>query len=373
MNSTPSVSCLVISRNAQLLNGLLASLAKARRHWGSADEVLCSWNGSEREEAQIQPPPGGPPFRIAARDPYHFATNMNGLAAQAGGEALILLNDDLILDSDSLDRALQVLTGHRDIGLVGGRLRTPTGLLGHAGILFNSHHLAYNRLRPERLGALLQPSGLEPPKSGPMPAVTGALMVLRRDDYLKLRLREDFHICGEDVALCLDLRRQLGLGTYYAAGVGAVHAEKSSRGHTLDHHDEELLASLIAETRAEDPGLEALIARWACEEADVLEQLVHLGQADLNRALHGQSQLQAELEQAQAQQVQSHNALEMERTQGLQSAAERAAFAERLEICQESLRMARDNYMAVTTSRSWALMHPYRSLGRWLSRRRSSS
>jgi hypothetical protein len=64
----------------------------------------------------------------------------------------------------------------------------------------------------------------------------------------------------------------------------------------------------------------------------------------------------------------------MERTQRLQSAAECAAFAERLEICQESLRMARDNYyMAVTTSRSWALMHPYRSLGRWLSRRRSSS
>ncbi len=322
MTSPPTVSCLVISRQAQLLNGLLASLEKARRHWWPGDEVLCSWNGPDEEEVLIQPPTGGPPFRIACRTPYHFASNMNALAEQASGEVVVLLNDDLVIDSGSLDRALQVLTGHRDIGLVGGRLRTPAGLLGHAGILFNSRHLAYNRLRPERLGALLHPSGLEPPRSGAMPAVTGALMALRREHLLQVRLREDFHICGEDVALCLDLRRRLGLGSYYATGVGAVHAEKSSRGQALDHHDEELLSRLIAETRAEDPTLEALIARWVSEEADVLEQLVHLDQAELSGSIPKGSQLEAERIQTQEALIQTQAELAETQAKQVQTQAE---------------------------------------------------
>jgi GT2 family glycosyltransferase len=322
MSTLPSVSCLVVSRTPDLLNALLFSLKSARRLWGPDDEVLCSWNGHEQDEPLIQPPSAGPGFRIASRSPYHFASNMNALAEQAGGDVVLLLNDDLVLDGGSIDRALQILAGHRDIGLVGGRLRTPAGHLGHAGILFNSRNLAYNRLRPERLGPLLLGNGLEPPISGEMPAVTGALMALRREHLLRVPLREDFHICGEDVALCLDLRRQLGLGTYYAIGVGAVHAEKSSRGQAYDHHDEELLARLVAETRAEDPTLEAVIARWVSEEADVLEAMVHLVQAELTRWTQDGSQLEAERTQTQEALVQTQAELADTQARLIQTQAE---------------------------------------------------
>ncbi|MEI6032589.1 MAG: glycosyltransferase [Synechococcaceae cyanobacterium ELA739] len=270
-----SVSCLVISRSPGLLNQLLLSLVSARRYWGPEDEVLCSWNGSEADEEAVAAPTGGPDFRIANRAAYHFATNMNQLASQAIGDVLILLNDDLVLDADSLDQALQILDSQRGVGLVGGRLRQPDGRLGHAGILFSERNLPYNRLRPERLGHLLSPDRLEILTSGVMPAVTGALMVIRRHDFLAVRFREDFRVCGEDVALCLDLRRQLALATYYAADVTAVHAEKSTRGEVLDHFDQQKLAALVGDLCREDPELRASLAVWATQEADVLESLLH--------------------------------------------------------------------------------------------------
>lgn len=315
MDSSTSVSCLVISRTAHLLNGLLASLPAARRHWGPRDELLCSWNGTSEEEALLLPASNGPAFRVASRLPYHFATNMNALAEQASGDVLILLNDDLLLDPGCLDEALQVLSSQAGIGLVGARLRTPKGLLGHAGILFTSSNLPYNRLRPERLGSLLWAGGLEPPKSGEMPAVTGALMVLRREDFLAVRLRETFHICGEDVALCLDLRRQLGLSSFYATGVGAVHAEKSTRGQAIDRRDDEQLAALVAEVRAADPSLEGLIARWASEEADVLEAMLRRSQGDLSKVQRQLSEGLNDAEGARDQMRQCHVALEEARSQ----------------------------------------------------------
>lgn len=355
MDSSPSVSCLVISRTAHLLNGLLASLPASRRHWGRRDEILCSWNGTDEQEALLRPDRGGPRFRIASRLPYHFATNMNALAEQASGDVLILLNDDLILDPGSLDLAMQILFSHAGIGLVGARLRTPTGLLGHAGILFTSRHLPYNRLRPERLGSLLSAGGLEPPQSGEMPAVTGALMVVRREHFLAVRLRETFHICGEDVALCLDLRRQLGVSSFYASNVCAVHAEKSTRGEAIDPRDDEQLAALVAEVRAADPSLDGLIARWASEEADVLEAMLHRSQGELrdvqlqlSQGLSDEESLrnqmrhcQVALEQARSQLHQCQAALQEARSQLVQHQSALEQERRQLHHCQSALQEAR--------------------------------
>ena len=49
-------------------------------------------------------------FLIAQRDPYHFASNMNQLAHHANGEVLAFVNDDVVLDSGSLDAGLSCLS-----------------------------------------------------------------------------------------------------------------------------------------------------------------------------------------------------------------------------------------------------------------------
>ena len=418
-----SVSCLVISRSPRILNQLLTSLTSARRYWGPEDEVLCSWNGSQADEQSIAPDPDGPGFRIASREAYHFASNMNHLASQARGDVLILLNDDLLLDAGSLDQALQILDAQSDVGLVGGRLRQPDGRLGHAGILFSERNLPYNRFRPERLAELLGTDRLEILTSGVMPAVTGALMVLRRHHFLAVRFREDFRICGEDVALCLDLRQQLALATYYAADVTAVHAEKSTRGEVLDHFDQQKLATLVGDLCREDPSLRASLAVWATQEADVLESLLlqvlqsqnrfclnaEVAMAQLkqleqgwqqhqNEALAWRDQLTALTQQLEALSTTDPNQFERERVdlaeleaelgrlnlaleqqrRTLQSqveslTTERNNLSEALDRALSALEIARIRENDLRLSTSWKLTAPYRAVGDWLARWRSKA
>ena len=218
------LSILVVSRTAKLLNRMLSSLASATNLNGSSVEVLCSWNGSQEEEQAIKNI-SGYELLIAQKDPYHFATNMNSLAEKANGELLLIINDDVILDSGSVDNAIRCLESSPDIGLVGARLRDGDGLLTHAGILFDSRHSPYHQLDrkvdAEHHFVLGQ--------SRPIPAVTGALMLIRRNHFSSLRFGTHYRVCGEDVGLCLDLRLKLGLEVFYCPGFSGRHDSESTR------------------------------------------------------------------------------------------------------------------------------------------------
>ena len=105
---------------------------------------------------------------------------MNGLAALAGGEVLMLANDDLMLDPGCVDAGVQLLNGRPEVGLVGALLRDQQGLLSHAGINIDlrcsSYHLLDRLLSMERV-----PKGLIP--TAPVAAVTGALQWIGRDAF----------------------------------------------------------------------------------------------------------------------------------------------------------------------------------------------
>ena len=139
------LSILVVSRTAGLLSRMLNSLGDALHLPGDEVEVLCSWNGESGEEARIENR-SGYEFLVADRTPYHFASNMNALAEKATGELLLLINDDVLLDADSVDAALSCLRDEPNTGLVGARLRDREGRLTHAGILFDRRHSPYHQL-----------------------------------------------------------------------------------------------------------------------------------------------------------------------------------------------------------------------------------
>ena len=218
------LSILVVSRTAALLNRMLSSLASATTLNGLGVEILCSWNGSEDAESEIENN-SGYELLIAQRDPYHFASNMNGLAAKANGDLLLIINDDVILDSGSVDNAIQCLESSPHIGLVGARLRDGEGLLTHAGILFDSRHSPYHQL-DRKVAAEHQ---LVLGESRPVPAVTGALMLIRRDHFASLRFGTEYRVCGEDVGLCLDLRLKLELEVWYCPDFSGRHDSESTR------------------------------------------------------------------------------------------------------------------------------------------------
>lgn len=344
MSQVPSLSCLVISRTPALLNRLLASLKAARSFWQPSDEVLCSWNGSAEAEQAINPwqdrcSDNQPSFRIAQRVSYHFSSNMNQLAEQAQGELLVLLNDDLVLDPGSLDRAIQIIQNQPDVGLVSGRLRSSTGLLTHGGVLFNNDYIPYNRYRPDDLGLLVDADGLAVHESGPMPAVTGALMVIRRSDFLALRFHTDYRVCGEDIALCLDLWSQLNKCAYYASDVTGIHDEKTTRGSTVDHYDIRKVAAYASTLIPNHAGLQAAGRRWATQESELMWKLVQ--------------QLRHEL-------AQEHHQTKVARRN---AEATVATLNEQQTQWEQRIAELNERVHAIEASSSWQLTAPLRQLG----------
>jgi hypothetical protein len=220
--SSVQVSILVVSRTAGLMSRLLHSLDLG--YSGEADtiEVLASWNGSADDEQAIQP--GRLPFRIAQRDLYHFAGNMNGLARRARGAVLIFANDDLIVDPGSIDAALDRLANRTEVGLVGARLRTSDGSLAHAGIHFTSYGSPYHQL--EHFAEADHPAAM---RERLVPAVTGAFFAMRRDEFLQLELAESFNVCGEDVLLNLQTRSVLHKQVLYCPAMSGIHDAESTR------------------------------------------------------------------------------------------------------------------------------------------------
>jgi hypothetical protein len=185
--------------------------------------VLCSWNGSTSDEQTISNPSRFL-FRIVQRDPYHFASNVNGLIEQASGSLLMLVNDDVILDAGCVDAGLRLLTSSERIGLVGGLLRTDCGRLSHLGIALNHEGNAYHMLE-QKLNQ--RQSNLVPTQ--PVAAVTGALQWFRRSDALPLN--SQYRVCGEDVELCLDMQQQRGKQVWLCRDAQAIHNGETTRQH----------------------------------------------------------------------------------------------------------------------------------------------
>jgi len=250
-STRPTLACLIISRTPNLINRLLASIPASRHAWCDGDQVLCSWNGSIEAKTQIKAP-DPLAFKIVCRDHYDFSANINTLARFATSDYVCLLNDDVILDPGCLDVALEILEQNPGIGVVGGRLRTSTGLLSHAGILLSPEGLPYNRFHPDQLDDLVDHTVLVAQQDGDIPAVTAALMVLRRQDLIDVPMRELFEISGQDVCLCLDIWQRLGKTTFYAANCTAIHNERTTRGLESDLHDRDRVG-LIARKLGEHP------------------------------------------------------------------------------------------------------------------------
>jgi hypothetical protein len=183
--------------------------------------VLCSWNGSASEEQAISNPSRFS-FRVIQRDPYHFASNVNGLIEQASGSLLMLVNDDVILDAGCVDAGLRLLTSSDQIGLVGGLLRTGSGRLSHLGIAFDHDGNAYHVLDQK---LVQQQSNLV--STQPVAAVTGALQWLRRSDALPLNTQ--YRVCGEDAEMCLDMQQQRGKQVWLCSEAKAVHSGETTR------------------------------------------------------------------------------------------------------------------------------------------------
>jgi len=177
--------------------------------------------------------------------PFNFSSLNNRAAAQASGDLLCLLNNDIeIVDPDWL-RIMAVQALRPDIGAVGAQLLYPDGRIQHAGVVLGicggAAH-AHRLLRPDEEGyhrrhALPQFTS----------AVTAACLVVQRAHFEAVGGLDETHfpVAFNDVDFCMRLNR-MGWQSLYEPRARLIHHESVSRGFDRDSVGAARLAGELA-------------------------------------------------------------------------------------------------------------------------------
>lgn len=241
----PRVSIIIPSKdNPGILRQCIGSIRKYTAYGNY--EIIVVDNGSNPEnkaaiEAYLKEQ-GGIAYVYEQRA-FNFSKMCNDGAANAAGEYLLFLNDDVeIIQSDWLERML----GHAQrphIGAVGAKLLYPgTTIIQHDGVASmkggpahnflgcddkNVYYFAWNRVDFN------------------CSAVTGACLLVSRDKFEEAgRFDEHLPVAYNDVSLCFSLIEK-GYYNVIRNDVTAYHHESLSRGN--DHLNEEKLFRLSKE------------------------------------------------------------------------------------------------------------------------------
>jgi O-antigen biosynthesis protein len=186
------------------------------------------WHLAVRPGVQVMHSPG----------PFNFSRVCNAGACRATGEYVLFLNNDTeVLAPDWLERLL-LLARHPEIGVVGATLLYPDGTIQHAGIFPRSDGSWTHRYR----GCSADHGELRRVRS--VPAVTGACLLMGRDQFLALGgFDERLPLTFGDVDLCRRVRGR-GLLVVVTPHARLLHFESVSRGYLVDRPGHTHLATL---------------------------------------------------------------------------------------------------------------------------------
>jgi len=156
-----------------------------------------------------------------------FAKTVNKGIAQAKGDIVVLVNNDIKFIQPVVQYLEEAFNVHQKIGIVGGLLLYPDGSVQHGGIervSTNFTHRGWHK-PPAYSPVILKPSYLI--------GVTGALFAIRKSmiDDIGM-LNEDYFLSCEDTEYCIRAWRN-GWRVYYSSDVKAIHEEGGTRGNTV--------------------------------------------------------------------------------------------------------------------------------------------
>lgn len=172
----------------------------------------------------------GAPYRVLLNERnLGFAATCNRGAAQATGETLFFLNNDLVCLPRWFEPMLVAFSRFPQAGLVGNvQLNAGTGEVDHSGIFFNA------KGKPDHDRSSLMVRPLWPlPAYRSVAALTGACFAIRRDTWIRLGGFDPMFINGsEDIDLCLRARA-VGLFNYVSLRSVVRHHVSASPGRKL--------------------------------------------------------------------------------------------------------------------------------------------
>ena len=157
----------------------------------------------------------------------------NQAVAEARGDILVLMNEDVEVKSSSWLSEMVTQALRPEVGAVGARLLYPDGRVQHAGIVLGAGHVAghffrgFARNDVGHFGLLAL--------SRRVSAVTAACMALRRTVYLEVGGFDEINlaVAFNDVDLCLRIGSH-GYAVIWTPYAELSHHESLTRGHDED-------------------------------------------------------------------------------------------------------------------------------------------
>jgi len=234
----PLVSVVVPTRDrgdlvAQCAEGVLKKTAYAPL------ELLIVDNGSQEPatHALFERLKADPRVRILdAPGPFNFSALNNLAAAEARGEVLVLLNNDISMIGPRWLDEMVAQAIRPNVGAVGAKLYYPDDTLQHAGVVLGVGDVA------ERVaGHLYAGAGSNHPGyqghlvlARNVSAVTAACLAMRKDVYESVggMDAENLPVAFNDVDLCLKVR-VAGYDIVWTPHAELYHHESASRGSDL--------------------------------------------------------------------------------------------------------------------------------------------
>ena len=221
MTSAVSVIVPVHGRAAltrRCLDSLLSSLPEAC-------EVIVVDDASSDGTAELLGSYGERIRTLTLVENVGYAQACNDGAAHATYERLVFLNNDTEPLPGWLDALSDHARRHPAAAVIGAKLLYPTGTVQHAGVVIGQDGYPHN------LYAGLPAEHPAVNRSRPLQAVTGACMLVRREDFDRVGGFD----CGyrnslEDVDLCLRIGAT-GAEVRYCHEAVLTHLESASRGH----------------------------------------------------------------------------------------------------------------------------------------------
>ena len=162
--------------------------------------------------------------------PFNYSALNNKAVAQAKGEIIAFLNNDLeVINSDWLDEMVSHVV-HPEVGVVGAKLYYPDETIQHAGVIVGlggvagHSHKHFPRDNPGYCGRLLLTQNLS--------AATAACLLVRKEVFEAVEGFDEQHlaIAFNDVDLCLRIQEQ-GFVNVWTPYAELYHYESASRGY----------------------------------------------------------------------------------------------------------------------------------------------
>ena len=226
----PLVSIVIPTRDRKdLLQMCMQSLKQQTEYLPY--EVIVVDNGSVEQDAlaylELLKQQSG--VRVMREDiPFNYSTLNNLGVAQAKGEYILMLNNDIeFTHSDWLDEMMS-WAALPEVGCVGAKLWYPNGTLQHGGVILGiggmagHSHRGISKIDNGYVGRAAVHQNLS--------AVTGACMLVKRSIYEEVGgLDERFAVAYNDIDFCLRVR-EAGYQNVWTPYAEMVHHESATRG-----------------------------------------------------------------------------------------------------------------------------------------------